>query len=32
MKELTDVYKDLNKGSTEGLDALIASVLSKPMP
>jgi hypothetical protein len=32
LAQLTDVYKDLHKGSDEGLKELIDSVLSKPMP
>jgi len=32
LAQLTDIYKDLHKGSEEGLKELIDSVLSKPMP
>jgi hypothetical protein len=32
MIQLTEMYKDLHQGSADGLDALIASALSKPLP
>ena len=31
-QELTEFYKTRHDGSTEGLNALIASVVNKPLP
>ena len=32
LSQLTDIYKDFHSGSEAGLNDLIATVLSKPLP